>query len=346
MKMRYLSCLGAMLGGLLFFSCQSEIAEEEYDTTETIFKTSPLTTFVQRVAMKNTIIDDAIDGASCFMVKFPYTVTINNTEITISSANDYQLILTAKALSAVDDDIVHFHFPITIVLNDYSEKILTSQSDLDSQIDDCESHKDDFSAINCLSLSFPIVINSYDSYKQIAGSINILDNQSLYNFIDALKSNQYISFSYPLMIKNDNNQLISINSNNQLEDQIEEALGKCSSHSNTSVAIINALISNPWSIKYLYDDNNKTALFNGYVFVFYANKTVIATKAGVSTLGQWEAHDNNGLVEFKMDFSAGQLHDIDSDWKLIEYNSSEIRFKEGGSHEGEQAEYLYFAKTI
>ena len=57
---------------LVFFSCQSEITDEQYSTKETITKTTPLTTYVERIVMQKTAQDNIIDQTDCFMVKFPY----------------------------------------------------------------------------------------------------------------------------------------------------------------------------------------------------------------------------------------------------------------------------------
>ncbi len=338
---RFLSVMSLFV----LFSCQSEIADQEYNTQETILKTTPLTTYVERIAMQNTSQDNVVDNADCFMVKFPYVITINTIEITLNSKTDYLLVEKAKNLSVIDNDIVYFHFPITLIFNDYSQKIIGNQSDFNTQLHDCELHSNDFFKINCLDFVFPLTINIYDSTKQIASSVKISDNKSLYNFISSLKESQYIAFGYPLTIKNENGQFITINDNRQLENNIEEALVHCPENKNMSLDFMGTLTNGFWKISYFYDDFERTSLYNGYVFVFKNDQSVIATKSGIALMGHWETRINNGIREFKISFNPDLLHELDQGWKLFEFNAAQIRFRGETSNSGMETDYLFFTKV-
>lgn len=340
----YLRLLSVM-SLFVLFSCQSEIAEQQYNTQETILKTTPLTTYVERIAMQSTSQDNLVDNTDCFMVKFPYVITINNVEITINSKADYLLVEKAKNLSVLDNDIVYFHFPMTVILNDYNERIIQNQTDFNNLLHDCEAHLNDFFKINCLEFIFPITINIYDSAKQIASSVKISDNKSLYNFISNLKENQFIAFAYPLIIKNENGQSVTINDNTQLENSIEQALDHCYDNKNTSLDFMGTITNGFWKISYFYDDFEKTALYNGYVFVFKNDQSVIATKSGITLIGHWETRINNGVREFKISFNSDLLHGLDKGWKLFEFNTAQIRFKGETSNSGMETDYLFFTKV-
>lgn len=336
-------CYSAIVS-IFLFSCQSEITQEVYNTQETILKTTPLTAYLERMAMENTTQDDVVDGARCFRVKFPYSLIVNSTKITLKTKSDFQVVANIKNMNMWDDDIVHFQFPITIIYSDYSEKIISNQTDLFNELNYCAGHKDDFLQLNCLSFNFPLKINIYDSYKQLGSSVNLLDNKSLYNFIHSLSGTQLISLEYPLTVKDENNQVTTISDNSQLEDRVMEALGHCSDNNHAPADFIQTLLTGNWKIGYFYEEAERTSLYNGFIFNFKNDHTVIATKSGVNYFGQWESKIENGVNQFKMNFSSDPLHDLEKDWKLFEFNSSQIRFREGLNHSGLESDYLYFFK--
>ena len=79
-----------------------------------------------------------------------------------------------------------------------------------------------------------------------------------------------------------------------------------------------------------------------FEFVFKKDQSVIATRLGISVTGQWETKINNGVREFRIKFNPDLLHQLDEDWKVFEFNNSQLRFrKEEGSNENH---YLYFKK--
>jgi hypothetical protein len=340
---KYLSFL-SVVSFFLLFSCQSEIVEQEYSTQETITKTTPLTTFVERVVIQKTSQDNIIDNTDCFMIKLPYVVTVNNVEIPINSYDDYELVKNKSDESSNDNDVVYIHFPVTVIFNDYSEKRIDSQTNFNNLVHDCKEKSDDLLKINCLSFNYPITIKTYDSNKQIASSIAIIDNKAFYVFINNLADNQLIAFDFPLTIRNSTGQIVAIVDNDQLEKLIKETLETCSENINTTLDFNKILINGPWKASYFYHDYEKTQLYSDYVFTFYSDYTVIASKLGSSFSGVWTSKLENGVREFKVDFNVDTLDDLKLDWKLFEFNNFKIRFRGGTSNSGLETDYLYFTK--
>ncbi|MDD5149763.1 MAG: hypothetical protein PHC28_04695 [Flavobacterium sp.] len=330
----------------LFFlvtACQTSSVEEVHSTLETISSTTPLTTDVKRVAMKNTSQDDIIDKSNCFMIKFPYSVTVNNVTISINTSSDYQLVLNNINANTNDNDIVSIHFPITVTFEDYTEKSIANQTNFNSLVAECQSNLNDFGKINCITISYPIVVNVYDSNNQIASAISINDNLSLYNFIANLAVDKYISISYPINVKDENDQNIIITSNNQLEDVIKSAVDNCSENNVVVLDFMQTITANSWKISYYYNENNRTSYYNGYVFTFNSDFTVIATKSGNTYNGTWSTKIDNGVREFTIKFQLDALGKLDEDWKVFEFNISQLRFRsEDGLNEND---YLYFEKN-
>jgi hypothetical protein len=338
---RFLSYIAIVLVGLLS-ACQTESTVEIYSTNETITKTSPLTTYLERVVLNNTSLDNIIDKTNCFTVKFPYVVTVNNVQISINSVSDYQYVQNNINANTNDNDIVTFHFPITVILSNYTEKTLSNQIALNSLIIECQSNSNDFGKINCVSINYPIAISTYDSNKQIASTITLTTNQSLYSFIENLEDNKYIAVNYPISIINSNGQNTTITTNNQLEDFIKSALDICPDNVNTALDIIQTLTNNTWKISYYYYSTDKTSNYSGYSFTFSSNNKVVATKSGVSYNGTWSSKIDNGIREFQIKIEAEPLHKLDEGWKLFEFSSNQIRLRhqEGVNENG----YLYFDK--
>ena len=328
---------------VVFFSaCQSESVVEIYSTRETITKTTPLSTYIQRVAMQSTSQDNIIDKTSCFMIKFPYVVTVNYAQIAINSSSDYLLVQANINANAYDKDIVYIQYPVTVIGNDYSEKSISSQSALTNLIAECQSNSDDFGKINCISISYPITINIYNSSNQIASTSTITDSKMLYNFFENLEDDKFIAVSYPITITNSNGQNSSITSNSQFEDFIKNVIDTCPENTSTTLDFMQIITSSPWKISYYFHDTVKTSFYEGYSFVFNSNYTVIATKSGVSYTGIWSTKINNGVREFDIKFDTDLLKELDEGWKVFEFNNSQLRFRD--AEDSNDTDYLYFEK--
>jgi hypothetical protein len=326
----------------LLFACQSEVDEQVYSTKETITMSSPLTSYLQRIAMVRTVQDNIIDKSSYCTIKLPYKVTVNNVMIWINTAADYQKVLDNVNAYSNDNDIVKITFPVTMIYYNYYEKVISSQSDFESLLSYWAAEPDLLSRINCLTINYPIAINIYNSTNQIASTVQITSDSSFFSFIKNLKESQFIAVSYPISVTDYNNHLVTIANNSQLENAIKNAIDNCKDNINPALDFTNTLTQGSWKISYFFDDFAKTSLYNGYEFVFKKDQTVIASKLGITVPGHWETKINNGVREFKVSFSPDLLHQLDEDWKVFEVNNSQLRLrKEGGSNDNH---YLYFEK--
>ncbi|TDD97102.1 hypothetical protein E0F76_10110 [Flavobacterium cellulosilyticum] len=325
----------------LLFSCQSETAEQVYNNQATITKFSPLTTELKRVAMVNTADDNIIDQSSYFTIKLPYTIAVNYVSIVINSISDYQKV--HNVINANANAVVKINFPITLTFYDYTEKVVENQMEFDLLLSNWNSKPDLLFKINCITINYPIKINSYNSANQIASSIQITSNQSLFNFIKNLNESQFIALSYPFTIVDTDKNVKSIGNNSQFENEIKYAIDNCTKNSNPLLDFIDTLTKYSWKISYSYHEKDNTLLYSGYVFVFKKDQSVSASKSGITTMGQWTTRIDNGNREFKISFSPDLLHQLDEDWKLFEFNNSQLRFRkvEGGYDN----HYLYLDKN-
>jgi hypothetical protein len=324
----------------LLFSCQSEVDEQNNNSQGTITTVSPLTTYLQRVAMVRTVQDNMIDGSSYCTIKLPYVVTVNNEQIAINTTADYQKVLDNTNASNYDDDIVKIDFPVTMVYYNYIEKLIPNQADFDSLIDYWNLYPDLLSKINGLNINYPITINSYNSLNQVASSQLIVSDQAFFNFIKNLNESQYISLKYPITIADYNNQTKMISNNEDFENAIKYAIDYCPENNLVTLDFAATITKGSWEIPYFYDGAVKTSNYSDYTFVFKTDQSVVATKSGVSEMGQWESSVQNGVREVKVVFNTGVLSKLNFNWKLFEFNNSQIRLRDINT----TTNYLYFQK--
>lgn len=329
---------------VVFSACQSEINEVAHTTTETISKTSPLTTLVQRVVMQKTSHDDIIDYSNYCTVKFPYSVTVNNVTIALNTESDYQKVQANIDAYSNDNDIVAIHFPVTMLFYNYTEKQIEKQSDYNDLLEYWNAKPNLLSKINCLNIQFPITINSYESTNQIANTTTITDEKMFYTFINNLSETKFFAVNYPILIEKSNGEQVHVTTNSQLEILIGEALNTCPENSKPTFNFMDVITNGAWKIAYFYSENEKTESYAGYVFVFKNDGTVTATKTGITLNGIWYSKNENGVTTFKVDFNDDSLKKLDEDWKLFELDTNKMRFRENSSYGDTENDYLYFTK--
>lgn len=326
---------------LFLLSCQSEIDEQDYHTQGTVTNISPLTTYLQRVAMVKTVQDNVIDKSNYCTIKLPYTVTVNNVNIAVNTVADYQKVVDNINANTNDNDIVKIDFPVTMVYYNYFEKLIPDEADFNSLIDYWNLYPDLLSKINGLNINYPITVNIYNSTDQIASSVLIISDQAFFYFIKNLKDSQYISLKYPITITDYNYQTKSITNNSDFENAIKYAIDYCPENNIVSLDFTETITKGSWIIPYFFDDSEKTSSYSGYSFVFKSDKSVVASKGAITEMGQWESEIWNGVGKLKINFSSELLSKLNTNWELFEFNNSQIRLRDVSN----STNYLYFEKN-
>lgn len=222
----------SLISLITFNSCQSDNASQD---SNKITATSTLKTLLARVSQKRTSSDNVIDSTSCFTIKLPVTVMVNNQEVVVATPADYDAVSSVFSDDDNDDDHLEFVFPITIVFTDFTELVVTSNEQLHSLMEDChdsdvdndddDSNDDDDNAINCISLTFPFVISTINNGTPEDVTIN--NDQDLYLLLETVEGSVTVTINYPISIVDANGQTIIVENNNQLEDNIVEATSEC-----------------------------------------------------------------------------------------------------------------------
>lgn len=343
--MKLKKILNLSLVGLLLMSCQSEENEVIQDANQNLTNTSPLTTLLTRVTQNPTSGDNVLDNSSCFSVVLPATVIVNGQNIVVSTQADYQTVQDAIDAFSNDDDIVNFVYPITIEYQNFSTQVLQDTDDLDDAIDAC-GEDDGFDEIDCISFNFPIVINLYDANNQLADTVTLNNNTDLYNFLENLEDNEYVAIQYPISLLDSNGQTITVTNNNQLEDVIEDSIDDCddspSGGGNTNLSAI--LSSGTWYVSYFFDDTDETSDYAGYNFTFNVNGTSLAVKNAISLNGTWSNYMDSGDEKVAFSFDGITLDELEDDWEVIEFTSTQIRLKDVSGGDG-TTDYLYLTKN-
>lgn len=343
MKLKYV--LNLSLIGLFLMSCQTEENEVIQDPNQNLSNVSPLTTLMTRVTQNPTSGDNIMDNSSCFSVVLPATVIVNGQNIVVSTQADYQTVQDAIDAFSNDDDIVNFIYPITIQFQNFSTQVLQNSDDLDDVIDDC-GEDDGFDEIDCISFNFPIVINVYNANNQLANTITINNNTDLYNFLENLEDNEYVAIQYPISLIDSNGVNVTITSNDQLEDVIEDSIDDCddSPSGGGSTTLSSIIVDGTWYVSYFFDDTDETSDYAGYNFTFNVSGTATAVKNTTTINGSWSNYIDSGDEKLEFSFDGSVLDELEDDWEVTEYSATQIRLKDvsGG---GSGTDYLYLTKN-
>ncbi|KAB1155090.1 hypothetical protein [Flavobacterium luteum] len=326
---------------LFVFSCQDEDENEIRVPNTSLTKVDPLTSLLSRVSQYPTAIDNILDGNSYCSVQLPVTVVVNYNKIEVSSQEDYKLVASIIDEYSNDDDKINFVFPITMVFRNFSKLTINNQLELKNLLDSYNEYTD-YTEIDCVDFSFPIGINSYDSNSQQAKSFIIQNNSQLYNFVYNLKETDFFTLDFPITITSKiDGKIVEVQTNNELKSSIENEIGKCEIPSNENKDLSSIIVTGTWYVSYFLDNyENETAEYMGYNFTFLSNGSVTVVKNSSSIDGTWSSYTDGGIKKFVMSFSGINLDELEEDWKIIEYNGTNIRLK----HENSESHYLYLTK--
>ncbi|WP_396152289.1 hypothetical protein [Flavobacterium sp.] len=326
----------AILSFLFLGSCQEEENTIVQDTTQNLNLASPVSKFLARAAQNNTSVDNVMDGTSVFRVKLPVSINLNDVDLTVATEADYDEVADLRNASGSDDDVVTYVYPITVSLRNFEEITVNNLTQLNTII----TQNEDLSDISCVTILYPITINEYDSANQLADILTINSDSQLINYLLNLNSGVFYSINYPISVINPNNQTVVINSNVELRDVIESAIGQCGSNSGSTDDFIDVLTTGNWRISYYHEgDDDETIVYNGYVFTFNTNNTITITKNSSTFTGTWLFYEEDGVDIVEIDFEDDPLDDLDDDWELLEFSTTLIQLKEEGDNE-----YLSFTK--
>ncbi|GAA4900617.1 hypothetical protein GCM10023311_27820 [Flaviramulus aquimarinus] len=288
-----------------------------------------ITDLLQRTSMNDGSIDNIIDKANCFKMKFPVDVEINNgMAVKVDSQEKYNTIETVFDSFDEDDDVVNIIYPVTIILNDFSEVTVNNTSELNSYSNNCHGENEVDDDIECIDFQYPITAKLFNNNNEFLDTVSITNDAQLYNFISTLDDSDIVTIDFPVVVILSDGSQSSINTISNLEMAISNAIDTCDEDddynyndddcNDCTVEQLRECLLNcsDWTVNNLDRNTNTEDYYVGYKFNFMANGTMTAINPNWNYSGTWEASgtDNNIIVAINIP----SLPDCNNNWILHE----------------------------
>ncbi len=331
---------GLAMLALNFTSCQEEFEEVNGGTnSETIQANSTTADLIEKTSSNDGSFDNIVDGASCFALKFPYTVEVNGIQVTIDSREDLHTIEDIFDEVDIDEDVLEIFFPITITLADFSEIVIENKEQLRELAEAClEGGADD--DIECIDFVYPITLFTFDINNQQTGEVVVESDEDLRKFFDGLEDNDLVSIQFPLTLKKFDGTEIIVDSNGELANALEMAKDECDEDDDDDFNDDDfdeerfdfCLTQCPWEVRELVrDEVNQTDQYLEYIMTFMDGGSVtVKDREGNVLNGTWSSSftDRGPLLTLEFDV----LVDFNLEWLVYEIGNHTIKlYAEGGN---------------
>lgn len=347
-----------VVGSFLFlYGCQKEIDETIEAPKEEVFTHgSPVTDLIRRTAQKDGSADNIIDGSSCSSLILPISIVVNGVELNLDSPNDFNNVELILDEFDDDDDLIEIFFPVTVILADHSELILSDEDDFEDLIDQCVEGGED-EDIECVDFKFPLSVSVFDSKNELSDVVSVSNDEELHEFIHDLDESDFASFNFPITIRLSDGSEMAINNNDELEDIIKNVIGECDEDDDNDhndddeeddpddAELFIDLVKGEWIISYFFDETDKTSDFTAYKFTFNADGTALADNGFNQINGTWEGKsEEHNVQELKLDFGETSLFiQLEEAWDVHEYGEKVIKLMDEDTVE-ESSRFLNFER--
>ncbi len=248
-----------LAGAIFFISCQQEEPfQEEINPVLTLSADSAVVEMMKRTTSSDGSYDNIVDGASCLGIQFPYTVTVNGSELRIETMDDFQSI--EDILDAAEEGAhnVQITYPITVTLSDYTETVIDSEAVLQDHVERCvEGGTDD--DIECVDVMYPVNLFTYNPNLQQTSNVTVNHDMELRRFLAGLDDADLISIDFPLSFEMFDGIEVTVNNNTELAETMDRAAEACDEDDDsdyndddfTKVSLDSILVTCPWLVKKL-----------------------------------------------------------------------------------------------
>ena len=325
-------------------SCQEEFEElPQPDEQQTIMASSSTAELILKTSSNDGSYDNIVDGASCFAIRFPYTVNVNCINIEIDTKDDLQLIEDIFDELEVPNyeagtELLDILFPITITFGDFSEIVIENRADLFELAASCREEDDD--DIECIDFVYPITLYTFDLKEQQTGSVAVTSDRDMRLFFKELGENDLISIDFPVTLELYDGTEMQVGSNAELANAIEMAKEACDEDDDndyndddfTQERLEEYLVECPWLVHEVERDAVlQTDQYFEYVMNFKENGEVtVKDRVGNSLTGSWSTRVAEHKVLLKLEFDV--LVDFNLEWFVYEIGEGKIKFfAEGGN---------------
>jgi len=314
---------------LNFTACQDEVAQvENPNEQETIVPNSALANLMSRTTANFGAVDDILDEANCFSVELPVTIEVSDVTIIIETEADLEQLEDLLDDINIDEDVLDFVFPITIIFNDYSQIVIENEEELQIFIEQCVENEDD--VIECVDFVYPITFSVFNSGFNLVDTVVIENDEALYVFLDELENDEnalIVSLNFPVTLEYANGDTIEINTNEELANAIEAAEQFCEDENDDCLEeeVALNLIECPWEV-YLYTNNDFDNIDGPYAFTFSENGSLIIegiTNQPHSTT--WELSETDAGLE--LNIASFYYYEAQfGNWLVVQCDDDELKF--------------------
>ncbi|MFT4832193.1 MAG: hypothetical protein ACI815_001845 [Psychroserpens sp.] len=333
----YLMYTGLLVFAMNFTSCQDEFEElPTGNEQEAIAASSSTANLVERTSSNDGSFDNIVDGSSCIAIQFPYTVEVAGIQLTIDSIADLRLIEEIFDAIDGDEDFLEILFPITITLSDFTEVVINNKEDLREIAADCKEGGDD-DDIECIDFVYPVKLYTFSANLQQTGSVVVNNDLELRRFFKGLDDNDLVSFDFPVSLALYDGTEITVNSNAELANAIENAKDACDEDDDNDYndddfnkeRLDKFLVACPFLVHEVKRDGiNQTDQYFEYVMNFKENGTVIVrNRIGAALEGTWSTRVGENRVLLKLEFDV--LVDFTLEWFVYEIEEGKIKLYSG-----------------
>ena len=338
MKSPFINLSLLILGlSLLLTSCREEESVLiEGPQEETLKANSNVANLLQNTTSNDGSDDNIIDNASCISIELPVTVQIDGLEIVVDDPNDFQTIEDIFDEFDDDDDVLDIIFPITIVLNDFTEVVITGMDSLEVFTDDCNGENEYDDDIECADIKYPVTASLFNSNNEVIDTITFSNDQELYEFIDDLDENDIVNINFPIAIILFDGTEAQASNLQMLETILEDARDDCDEDDDndyndddcdncTTDQLSDVLVAcSDWGVDKLErNDQDLEDLYLAYQFNFANDGTLTAESDTDMFSGTWETDGSGNNISVIINIP--NLSDFNATWNLheIDQNASE-----------------------
>ena len=318
---------------LTFTSCQDEIDNENGQNPNTNNSESETASNLERSSMYDGSFDDFLDGTSCSSILLPVIATVNGTQISIITQSDYQTVLNILGQFSNDNDTVTLKFPLSVKLSNYTEVLVTSQSEYDAIVNACETlEAEGKAAISCIDIDFPITIFTYSVNLEQTGSVVIQSEQQLYTYINNMDNTELFAVNYPITAKLSDNTSVTITSDLDLQTKINTCLGiedKEAEAENNAKNLETILVNGAFKVQsFINAGVNKASDYANYTIDFANNYTCTAVNGAINTVQGTYSVTSETEVYLNLTFSGNATFSLlNNTWEVTSFSNSPISLK-------------------
>lgn len=310
----------------IFSSCQDEMSDiPNEDNSEIISPQSSLARLVKKITSHDGSEDNIIDLTDCVSVELPVTVVIYNSEVVIETQEDVEEM--EWVYDEIDD--LRFIFPITLILNDYSEETVQNEEQLQNIIEECN---EDEEGTQCIDFDYPVSLSIYDSMNETLETKTFQNDKRLYHFFKELNENKFVNFIFPLVLIDAEGSEITIENKDDLEMALESVDNNCNEEDNddndTDFGLENVneyLLECPLQISNLKSGGKTfTREYHKSHIVFGENGFVEVKLETEVVEGNWETLLTDDGVKMKLYFES--LPEFSHEWLVFDISKGRVKF--------------------